>query len=199
MDKTFAELGTEWLSPLWPAAPCRACHGTGLPQSYPGAPVQHQTTQRSHLWKYGRGLKHLLLEPGQGHTAFGGSPNHAHKRCNKCPQPANFGSKYLILWALLQHARWTWTLPLSFIFTHTTWNRHTLNTNSESSLIEVKISCFGPSTDLPCFKLLTIFWLSKKLFSGVHRTGKQLFIHTFTLFLISSSHTSPLNIYIINN
>lgn len=25
MNKMFAELGTEWLSHLWPAAPCRAC------------------------------------------------------------------------------------------------------------------------------------------------------------------------------
>lgn len=177
MNKIFAELGTEWLSQFSPAAPCRACHGTGLSQSYPRIPVQHQTSQRSHLRGNGRGLKHFLLEPGQHHTAFEGSPNHAHKRCNKYPRPANFGTTYLILWALLQHARWTWTLPLPFIFTDTIVSLgQTLPQRklfpSEGSLIEIKISRFEPITVLPCIKLLTILWSPKMLFSCIHRKGK---------------------------
>lgn len=136
------------------SSPVQSLHGTGLSQPDPGPPVLHQTTHSSHLWGNGRGFKYFLLEPGQGHTAFGGSPNHAHKRCNNYPRPANIGTKHLILWALLQHARWTWTFPLSFIFTDTTVSlgqtlpKHKL-LPSESSLTEITISCFEPITDLP--------------------------------------------------
>lgn len=200
MNKTFSELGTECLSPLWAAAPCRACHGSGLPQDYPGAPVQHQTTQRSHThpWAMG-GFKIPTPRARTSHTAFGGSPNHAHKRCNRYSQPANFGTKHLILWASLQHARWTWTLPLSFISTHTTWNRHTLkhklwklpDRNQDLMLWTYYGSTlFQAAHDFLTFKD-ALFWCSQKRKTAIY-TNIYLIFH-FQLPYI------PLNIYIINN
>lgn len=102
-----------------------------MAQGYPRTtlePLSSTKPPRGHTHTLGQWERFKIPTPRArtSHTAFGGSPNHAHKRCNRYSQPANFGTKHLILWASLQHARWTWTLPLSFISTHTTWNRHTL-------------------------------------------------------------------------
>lgn len=116
MNKTFAERGTESLSPALNSDPGQSLPWHRVIPALPRTPP----SSTSHPEGNGRGLKYFLLEPQQCYTAFGGSPNHAYKSCKKWWQLTNFRVKHLILWALLQHASWTRRLPLSFIFTDTT-------------------------------------------------------------------------------
>lgn len=120
-NNTFAERGTELLSPSLTSDPVQSLPRWRVIPALPWTPLSSTSLPWGHLSRGdGRGLKYFLLKPGQCNIAFGGSPNHAYKRCNKWPELTNIRVKHLILWALLQHASWTRRLPLSFVFTDTT-------------------------------------------------------------------------------